>query len=218
MKVFAAIASILAAPAAAWAGGDDPDPARFRLYGPAPALQENEPPPPQESPVPVMEYVYRYSRLDAGVLLTDWDSSLDLESDVGFYVRWGVGLRGDFSVTLAYRHYDFENSALPGLAEEDLLIRSVLVGLGWEHRLTPEFTLEAHAGIGPIWWDSGGADRSSDTGPLLSLEGAATVRIWAMVKLRLGLVIDIASTEFHQDSDETMVSLSGLVGIEIGAR
>lgn len=214
MKAVLVLAALLVLPAAAWAADD----AAFRLYdAPVPAQQETPPErPPQVDSMGFMEYVYRYSQLDMGVLLTDWDSSLDLESDVGFYVRWGVGLTGDFSVTVAYRHYDFENSALPGLGEEDLLIRAVLFGLGWNREITPEFSFEAHAGIGPVWWDSQDVNLPNDTGPLVSFEGALTIRLHEMMRLRIGAVADIAVTEFHQDSSEAMISLSALLGFEIG--
>lgn len=202
------ILACLAAPAAAWAQD-----AQRMARGPQDLERER----PQEEEAPAaMEYIYRYSNLDAGVLLTDWDSALDLESDVGFYVRWNVGLASAFSATLAYRHYDFENSELPGRDEEDLLLRAVLIGVGWNHPLTPEFVFEAHGGIGPMWWDSQGAGQSNDSGPLISLEGALTVRLHEMMRLRLGVVADIASTEFHNDSSEVMVSLSALFGFELG--
>jgi hypothetical protein len=170
---------------------------------------------PDEGAVPVMEYLYRHSGLEAGVLYTAWDSDLDVEDEPGVYVRWGVGFAGGLSLNLTYRHYDFGSSEILG-PEEELLVRGLLAGAAWERELTPEFTVQAGAGAGFMKWETDIDALSDDTGLLLSFEGSASVRLHEALRLKAGLAFDWCRTDFHRDSDEGMLNVSFLVGFELG--
>jgi hypothetical protein len=216
MRHFAFALAFLSIPAAALA--QDGLPTRLRLYDPPQQDQEPAPPPaaaPDQAPVPVMEYVYRFSHLEGGVLFTHFDGDLDIEDDPGFYVRYGVGLDYDLSVHVEYRHYDFDNTELAGPADEHLLLRAALIGGGWRHAFTPEFAFSADLGVGAMWWDSQGASQDSDAGFLVSADAALTVRLHEALRLKLGVVADLAWTDFHNSSTETVASLSAILALEL---
>lgn len=171
---------------------------------------------PERSEQGVMEYYYRNAELDLGMLYTNYDGDLQLETDAGFYVRTGVRFAHGLSLHLSYRHYDFSSSELPGKTEEDLLIRALLVGGSYRHDLTREFSLLASLDGGFQRWETNLHEFSDDTGLVFSAEVAATARLWTVLRLKLGLVIDLANTDFHQDSRTWNTSLSGLIGFELG--
>jgi hypothetical protein len=200
--------SFAAAPAAA--RGEDPGLPVSMALGQDVERQER----PGEAPQPVMEYVTRNSRFEAGALWTLWDGDLDLEEDVGVYVRGGVKFLHGLSVTLTYRHWDFESTELP--VDEHVLIRGVLAGAGWRHDLTPELAVEVHGSLGLQRWESGLHAASDDTGPAASLEGGLSAGLHEALRARLGVALDVARTDFHQDSRETLASLTLLFGLELG--
>jgi hypothetical protein len=220
MKTITALVALLSVPAAAWAD-DDLLPAELTLDDPAPSAgpdeqeTEGQPMRPDDS-APVMEYVYRNSEFDAGFLYTHWDSDLDLEEEIGGYARYGVGLLGGLSVHLSYRHYgSFENSE-SAAPDESVRIRALLGGIGYRLPITSEFAFVADGSVGIMRWETGLAGADDDTGFVFSGEGALTVRLHEVLRLKAGVVLDVASTEFHEDSTEAMLNLSWLVGFEIG--
>ena len=164
----------------------------------------------------VMEYYYRNAELDLGMLYTNYDGDLNLESDLGFYVRTGVRFAHGLSLHLSYRHADFSSSENPGKTDEDVLIRAVLLGGAYRHDLTREFSLLASLDGGFQRWETNLHEFGDDTGFVFSAEFAATARLWSVLRLKLGLVVDLANTDFHQDSRTWNTSLSGLLGFELG--
>ncbi len=200
---------ILALPASAWAV-DEGLPASMAL-GQDPERRA----PSTEGPTPVLEYVTTHSRFEAGALYTRWDGELDLEGDVGVYVRWGVNFLHGLSATLAYRHWDYESSELSGTDGEHVLIRGLLAGVGWTHALTPELDVEAHGAAGFQRWETGLHSLSDDTGWAASVEGAVRLRLHEALRARLGAALDLAGTDFHQDSRGTLTSLTFLFGLEL---
>lgn len=163
----------------------------------------------------VMEYVTAHSLFDLGVLYTAWDSDLDLENDLGFYVRYGLEVGDVFSLSVAYRHYDYDNSDIPGREEEHVLIRGLFGGLGLRLDLTQELTFTAGVSVGAIRWESHGLDLSDDTGPAFSAEGGLSFRLHEALRIRAGASLDGASTEFRGGRRETVLSLSGVFGLEL---
>jgi hypothetical protein len=196
---------------------DEPLPAAMSLDEPR-ARQEQDPQRPEDGRMGVMEHVYRFSELEAGMLWTFWDKDLDLENDVGAYVRYGVGVGADTAVTVAYRHYDYTNSELPGGAKDDVLLRAFLVGLAYRHAIDRDFEISGQVAGGFMRWDSSGAGMDDDTGPAASAEGAVVVRLHEVLRFRAAAALDWARTEFHEDSRENVLSLSLLLGLELGGR
>lgn len=221
MRHTALALAFLALPAAAWA---QEAPSLWRGYDDSPFPQAQEEP--QEEPAaeapeegnapPVMEYVYWNSRIEGGMLYTLFDKDLDIEPSVGFYARYLLHLDSTWTVSVAYRHYSCQNSDLPGSQEEWLLIRSLLVGGGVRASFSPEFGVEGTLGTGAIWYESRHAGQDNDAGWILSGDAAFVVRLHDMVKLKLGAAVDFTRTDFHQDSRENLLGLSGILSVEIG--
>jgi len=207
----------LALAALAPGDGDPTLPAAMALAEPR-APQEQDPQRPEDGRMGVLEHVYRHSELEAGMLWTFWDKDLDLENDVGAYIRYGVGLDAATSVTLAYRHYSFTSSELPGGVEEDVLLRAVLVGLARRHPLTPDVEVSGQVAAGFMRWESRHAGRDDDTGPAASAEGAVLVRLHEVLRFRAAASLDWARTDFPEGSRENVLGLSVLVGFELGGR
>ena len=172
-------------------------------------------PPPAAREWTVMEYVAAHSLFDLGVLYTAWDSDLNLENDLGFYVRYGLEVGDVLSLSVAYRHYDYDNSDIPGPEEEHVLIRGLFGGLGLRLDLTQELTFAAGVSAGAIRWESHGLGLSDDTGPAFSAEGALSFRLHEALRIRAGAALDGASTEFRGGRRETVLSLSGVFGLEL---
>jgi hypothetical protein len=215
MKGLIAALAFLALPAAAWA--DDLDlPTRLSLDEPRDRGQDLEferQRPDDSSSLTPMEFIYRHSELEAGVLYTDFDNSLGLQSNLGFYVRWGVEVLPNLSVHLTYRYNEFTNGPASLPFKEDVRIQALLFGATYHVPLSKEFALLGGLGIGPTWWDGSGFE--SDSGVTVSGEIGATARLWAMMRLKAGIVLDLVNTDFHS-ADGTQVNLSYLLGIELG--
>lgn len=187
---------------------------------PAKVQEETVPQRPDEVPERsrrgVVEYFYRNTELDFGMLYTNYDNDLQLENDLGFYLRSGVRFAHGLSMHVAYRHSDFSNSDNPGKVDEDVLIRAVLLGGAYRYEVTREFSVLASLAGGLQRWETNLHGFSDDTGLAFSGELAATARLWAVLRLKIGVVFDLANTDFHQDSRTWNSSLAGLVGLEIG--
>ncbi len=196
----------------------DEVPDRLRLEEP-PVRQdferERQQPHASESQPP-MEWLYRNSRLEAGVLWTDFDDDLEIETDLAAYVRWDVSVNSVFSLNVCYRHYSFDSSEIPGDVEEHLLIRGLFAGIGAHVPFATSFFLSLNGSVGVMRWESNLHQFSDDTGPVLSGEAALGVRLTEMLRLKAGLGLDAASTDFKANSTETLVSLNYLVGVELG--
>lgn len=159
-----------------------------------------------------MEFFYKHSELEAGAMYTDFGKDLDLKSHLGFYVRYGVEILPHISVHMTYRYNEFGNG--PDSAAEDIRHQALLFGAGIHIPLHPEFAFVAGGAIGPVWFDSSAAP--DEMGFAISAEAAVTAKLWSMLRLKLGLVMDMVDSEFHQTSSELSVNLSYLVGVEIG--
>jgi hypothetical protein len=187
---------------------------------PAKVQDEGEPQRPQEATADegpgVMEYITRNSELELGMLVTDFDGDLRIESDLGWYVRTGVRFAYGLSAHVTYRHYEFSSSELPGKTEEDISLRALLVGASFRQPLSKEFALLASAAVGFQRWESNFHQVSDDADVIFSGELAATARLWTVLRLKLGVVYDLARTDFHQDSKQMNGNLSWLVGFELG--
>jgi hypothetical protein len=206
MKIFALALPVFLVPLLAWADGDGL-PARMSL--------DEQQQPGDESLTP-MEYFYRHSELEAGVLYTAFDNDLDIETDLGFVVRYGVAINPEFSFNVTYRHYDFSNSDLTGKIDENLFIRGILAGIGWHRPFLPEFAFTANGALGLMRWETNLHEFNDDTGILFSGEAAVTARLHSVLRVKAGVALDLAWTDFHQDSTEMMTNLSFLFGFEFG--
>ena len=223
MKYLVLALPFFALPCAAWAADDAPLPTSLSLDVPcvqqrpleAP-LQEEERMRLEGDSLPVMDYVYRYSELEAGVLYTDWATKLRLDNHVGGYVRWGVAIHPNVNVNLAFRGFEYDNSKVTGGENEHVLERGLLAGVGLRVPLTRDFGLTGNAAAGFLRFDSRAANIGSDTGPAFAFEGAITARIWEVLRLKAGLGVDFVRTDFHQASAEWAINLTYLVGFELG--
>jgi hypothetical protein len=211
-------ALILSLTLSAFGDADAAVPTAMKLDDEARPRQEQDTQRPEDGRMGIMEHVYRYSELDGGLLWTFWDKDLDLENDIGWFVRYGVGLGDNLSLTLTYRHYDYDNTELPGGAEDHVILRSVLAGAAFRLPIGRDFEFVGHGSAGVMRWDSSGANLDDDMGPVISAEGALVVRLHEVLRFRFGAALDWARTEFHEDTEENVLSLTLLFGLEIGGR
>lgn len=215
MKTLALALAFLSASAAAYAGEEGLLPLRMSLDDEPRDRQdvENDRQRPDDTePLTPMEFIYRWSELEAGVMYTDFSSDLRLKSHMGFYVRYGVEILPHISVHLTYRYNEFGNGPTTPTTE-DVRLQSLFFGVGLHIPLHREFAFVASAGIGPMWWDS---SIENTMGVGLTGEAALTARLWEMLRLKAGLVLDGVNTDFHQTSTNWSLNLSYLVGVEIG--
>ena len=161
-----------------------------------------------------MEYFYKYSELEAGAMYCTFSDDLELKSNLGFYVRYGVEIFRHVSLHLTYRYNEFGNGP-NSPTQEDVRLQSLFFGAGVHIPLHPEFAFVAGGGIGPMWWDSSMVKNEIGFG--ITGEAALTAKLWTMLRLKAGLVIDVVNTEFHQTSTNTSLNLSYLIGLEIGS-
>ena len=178
--------------------------------------QEEERSNPELGPSPVMNYIARYSELEAGTLYTDWGHDLQMDSRIGFYVRWGVGILPNLTANVAFRYYDLDNSEVTGTKDEHILVRGLLFGLTYRRPLSAEFTLQANVAAGFMRFDSRAAGIGSDTAPAATGELSGTMRLWEVLRLKGGIGLDYVHTDFHQTSAGGVLSLTYLVGFEFG--
>ncbi|RPH35357.1 MAG: hypothetical protein EHM91_17330, partial [Planctomycetota bacterium] len=180
MKGLIAALAFLALPAAAWA--DDLDlPTRLSLDEPRDRGQDLEferQRPDDSSSLTPMEFIYRHSELEAGMLYTDFDNSLGLQSNIAFYFRWGVEVVPNLSVHVTFRYCEFTNGPGSMPNREELRIQAFLFGASYHVPLSREFALVGGLGIGPRWWDS--SSFQNETGVLISGALGAPARLWAM--------------------------------------
>jgi hypothetical protein len=216
MKGLVAALAFLALPAAAWAD-ESGLPTRLSLDEPkedkGQDLEFERQRPDDSSSLTPMEFIYRHSELETGVLYTDFDNSLGLQSNLGFYVRWGVEIVPNLSVHLTYRYNEFTNGPGSVPNREELRIQALLFGASYHVPLSREFALVGALGIGPGWWDSSSFD--DESGVTISGEIGATARLWSMLRLKAGIVLDLVNTDFHNVSG-SQVNLSYLLGVELG--
>jgi len=216
MKSLALVIAFLSASAAAWAADDVCLPLRMSL-GDEPRerqdLEQDRQRPDDFSTLTPMEFFYKHSELEAGVMYTDFSSDLHLKSHLGFYVRYGVEIMPHVDVHVTYRFNEFGNGPTTPTTE-DVRLQALFFGAGLHIPLHREFAFVAGAGIGPMWWDSSVVRNEIGIG--LTAEAALTAKIWDVLRLKAGLVIDGVDTNFHQTKSTFSVNLSYLVGLEIG--
>jgi hypothetical protein len=206
--------ALLSASAAAYADDEVGLPTRMSLDDEPRGQQDSEQDrqhPDDIGTLTPMEFFYKHSELEAGVMYTVFSSELHLKSHLGFYVRYGVEILPHIDVHLTYRYNEFGNGPTSGNSE-DLQLQSLFLGAGVHIPLHPEFTFVAGAGIGPMWWDS--TVTHSAVGFGLTAEAALTARIWEALRLKAGLVLDGVNTDFHQTSSGFSLNLSYLFGFE----
>ncbi|HLY11870.1 MAG TPA: hypothetical protein VKW04_21395 [Planctomycetota bacterium] len=160
-----------------------------------------------------MEFFYKHSELEAGVMYTEFSNDLSLKSHMGFYVRYGVEILPHVDVHVTYRYNAFGNGPTTPTTE-NINVQSLFFGAGLHVPLLPEFAFVASAGIGPTWWNSSVVH--SEVGLSLTGEAALTARIWEVLRFKAGLVLDGVDTDFHQTSTHWSLNLSYLAGFEFG--
>src|SRR5262245_49966758 len=96
-----------------------------------------------------MEFVFRHSQLEAGVMYTDFDNDVVLKSHLGFYLRWGVEVLPHLSIHATYRYNEFGTA--PG---DDIRVQALLIGASYHIPFLRDFAFVGGVGIGPSWWDS----------------------------------------------------------------
>ncbi len=208
--------SFLTASAAAYAGDEVCLPLRMSLDEEPRERQDVEMdrqrPDTSDSLTP-MEFFYKHSELEAGAMYTVFSNDLALKSHMGFYVRYGVEIMPHVSVHMTYRYNEFGNGPTTPTTE-DVRLQALFFGAGLHVPLHPEFAFVASAGIGPTWWDSSVVKNEIGLG--LTGEAALTARLWEVLRLKGGIVLDGVNTDFHQTSTTWSLNLSYLVGVEIG--
>jgi len=216
MKYLVLAISFLTVSAAAYAGDGLDLPLRMSLDEEPRVRQDVETDrqrPDDTATLTPMEFFYRHSELEAGVMYTDFSNDLALKSHAGFYVRYGVEVLPHISLHMTYRFNEFGNGPTTPTTE-DVRLQALFFGAGLHIPLHPEFAFVAGAGIGPMWWDSSVVRNELGFG--LTGEAALTARLWEMLRLKAGLVLDGVNTDFHQKSTGWSLNLSYLVGFEIG--
>jgi hypothetical protein len=216
MKYLVLALPFFALPAAVWADDEPRLPTRMSLDDETRERQdpENERQRPDESThLTPMEFFYRHSYLEAGVLYTDFDSGLSLKSHMAYYIRYGVEIAPRVSVHLTYRYNNFGNGGADPATVEDVTVQSFLIGASYHQPLTREFALVGSLSVGTTWWDS--TLVRGDISFTVSGEFAATARLWELLHFKAGLVVDGSNTSFHSASG-TQINLSWLFGFEYG--
>jgi hypothetical protein len=216
MKYLVLAISFLTASAAAYAGDGVCLPLRMSLDDETRERQdvENDRQRPDDgASLTPMEFFYKHSELEAGVMYTVFSNDLSLKSHAGIYVRYGVEILPHVSLHMTYRYNQFGNGPTSS-NPEDVTLQSLFFGAGLHVPLHPEFAFVASAGIGPMWWDSSVV--RSEIGFGLTGEAALTARLWEVLRLKAGIVLDGINTDFHQTSTNWSLNLSYLVGLEIG--
>ena len=155
-----------------------------------------------------MEFVFRHSQLELGVMYSDFDNDLGLKSHLGYYLRWGVEIFPHLSVHATYRYNAFGTA--PG---DDIVVQALLVGASLHVPLLRDFALVGGVAVGPSWWDSSVAH--GEIGFTFSAEAALTARLYELLRLKAGVVFDGVSTDFRGASGVS-TNLNYLVGLEIG--
>ncbi len=217
MKYLVLALPFLALPAAAWA--DDPClPTRMSLDDETRPRQEQEtdlerPRPEDSTRLSPIEFVFRHSSLEAGMLYTDFDGSLALKSHLGYYVRWGVEFAPHLFAHVTFRYNEFGNGPRSAPVQEDIRIQTLLFGATYQYPLMRDFSVLAGLAIGPTWWDSSVV--KGDLGLTVSGELGVTARLYELLHLKAGLVVDGSNTNFHSASG-LQVNLSWLFGLEYG--
>jgi hypothetical protein len=155
-----------------------------------------------------MEFVFRHSQLEFGAMYTDYDNGLGLRSHLGYYLRWGVEILPNVAVHATFRYNEFENSRV-----DDIRAQALLFGASLHIPLAREFAFVGGLGIGTSWWDSSLA--GSENGFVFSAEAGLTARLYELLRLKAGIVLDGVSTDFRGASGMS-TNLSYLVGLEVG--
>src|SRR5688572_16684913 len=155
-----------------------------------------------------MEFVFRHSQLEFGAMYTDFDSSLALKSHLGYYLRWGVEILPHLALHVTFRYNEFGDR--PG---DDIRVQHLLFGASLHLPLSREFAFVGGAGIGTSWWDSSIAP--SEMGFVFTAEAGLTARLYELLRLKAGIVLDGVSTDFRGASGVS-TNLSYLVGLELG--
>lgn len=216
MKSLALVIAFFSASAAAWAADEVCLPLRMSL-GDEPRerqdVEQDRQRPDDFSTLTPMEFFYKHSELEAGVMYTDFSNDLHLKSHLGFYVRYGVEIMPHVDLHVTYRYNEFGNGPTTPTTE-DVRLQALFFGAGLHIPLHKEFVFVAAAGIGPMWWDSSVVPNEIGIG--LTAEAALTAKIWDVLRLKAGLVVDGVETDFHQTKSSFSVNLSYLVGLEIG--
>ena len=216
MKSLALVVAFLSASAAAFADDEVVLPARMSLDDEARERQdvENDKQRPDDlSSLTPMEFFYRHSELEGGILYTVFSNDLSLKSHMGFYVRYGVELLPHIDVHVTYRYNAFGNGPTTPTTE-DIQIDALFFGAGVHIPLHPEFAFVAGGGVGPMWFNS--TTMPNALGFAITGEAALTAKLWDVLRLKAGVVLDGVSTDFHQPSTRFSFNLSYLAGLEFG--
>lgn len=212
MRVCLAIVFALASASAALA--DDLDLPRRLTLEP----QEDMPAPrplERDSGETFTEWIFRRSELEIGAFTTDYDDDLDLSGGLGGYVRPGLKLSECIHVTATYRYSDFSHESLPGGVHEEVRVQGAFLGLGYRIPLLREVDLSLHAAAGGVRWESNLDAVGHDTGPAFTGEAAVSVLLDGTIRVRGGVAVEGARTDFHQTSEGTAVNLTYFLGLEI---
>ena len=216
MKCLVLALPFFALPWAAFAD-DEALPLRLTLEGPCaqerPPLPQEERMRPEAGERPVMSYVYEHSELEAGAFYTDWGAKLRLDSHVGGYLRWGVEIAPNLNVNLAFRYAEGGSSDV--VADENVLERALLAGVGVRVPLTAEFAATGNIAAGFMRFDSGAANIGNAMGPAVAVEAALTGRLWEVLRLKAGVSLDFVDSDFHRSSAAWSVNVTYLVGFEL---
>jgi hypothetical protein len=216
MRHFALVFAFFSACAAAYAGDEVCLPTRMSLDDEPHErqdLEQDRQRPDDFGTLTPMEFFYKHSELEAGVMYTVFSNDLHLKSHLGFYIRYGVEIMPHIDVHVTYRYNEFGNGPATGNSE-DLRLQALFFGAGVHIPLHQEFAFVASAGIGPMWWDSSAVRNEIGFG--LTAEAALTAKLWEALRLKVGLVLDGVNTSFHQTSTSFSVNLSYLLGLEFG--
>jgi hypothetical protein len=182
----------------------DEEPAR----PPQQDLEQEKQRPDDTASLTPMEFIYRHSELEAGAMYTDFDNDLHLKSHLGYYVRWGVEVLPHLSLHATYRFNTFGSG--PG---DDIRVQAFLIGASYHIPIVRDFAFVGGLSVGPSWWDS--SLFQSEIGFTFSAEAALTARLYEMLRLKAGVVLDGVSTDFRGASGMS-TNLSYLFGLEIG--
>ncbi len=174
---------------------------------------EAQDPVPSDGDKPLLVRIFEDSHIEFGALYTIFDGDLSITNLFSFYGRASLAVYERWYATFEFRYAGGSNG--DEVAGENLVLGSYLIGASYRWPWIPDVDL--------VFTGEGGVAtfRSNmvpgDTGFEGTLQAAAHWRLTDPIRVKVGLGLDIISTDFRQEGNRRwVVDFSGILGVDIG--